>query len=75
MNEDEITVYVIYDHPKDHPEYFVVRRWVIQYGALYADLRHRCCETLEDARLLIPNTCHQLQSSFNDDPVILEVWF
>src|SRR5690606_2009018 len=29
---DCLTQYVIYDHPRDHPEYFVVRPWDIEAG-------------------------------------------
>lgn len=65
--------WVIYDHPKDHPDYFVVRRWTI----LRQPIPDQYCFTakqLEEARAVIPAGFIKTLPTPNDDPVILEVW-
>jgi len=74
MTED-ITMYAIYDHPKDYPNDFVVRRWRAIRGQPIADvLPTAVCKDLETARNLIPTGLVQIPRSPSDDPVILETW-
>jgi hypothetical protein len=65
-------IWVVYDHPKDYPESFVVRA---HYGNFPDDTCH-VCATLDEAR----TWCYERQAGFKlfpsvgDDPVILEMW-
>lgn len=67
--------YVIYDHPKDFPDKFVVRRWDIGPGSvtpqpgIFAE-----ADSLDDARDAIPAGLTRMPVFENDDPVIAEVW-
>jgi hypothetical protein len=76
MGDKILSQYVIYDHPRDYPEHFVVRRWDVVSGmpepvpcgeAVLAD-------SLEDARNAVPPGFNNIGRFANDDPVILEVW-
>jgi hypothetical protein len=62
--------FVIYDHPKECPDYYVVRLW-------------RNCQptemtflspTLDGARRAIPRGRIPLARNPKDDPVIVETW-
>lgn len=79
-----LQVYVIFGHPLDHPNDFVVRRFINAApgqaglgveveGGLYADLSYNLASTLADARWLIPHGL--VQSAVRDpNPWIIEVW-
>ena len=69
--------WVVYEHPADYPDYFVIRRWLIRPGAMEETpevwLRH----SLADARRVIDRNApgaYRLDRSPGDDPVIVEVW-
>jgi hypothetical protein len=69
----QLSLYVIYDHPTDYPDSFVVRRW--------EGLRPRevvaITKTIEAARKLLTDTMPdltRLARSDQDDPKIVEVW-
>lgn len=63
-------VWVIYDHPKDHPSHFVVRRWIGETP----DNKALLCETLEQARESLPPGLFNLGRFQQDDACILESW-
>ncbi len=65
-----LEMFVIYDHPTDHPDDFVVRRWV---GEAPQEIVGKTF-TLEGARRLVPAGAHWLDRSPGDDPVIVETW-
>jgi len=68
-----IRLWVIYDHPDDYPESFVVRSQVPHSGGtdfgepLFAN-------TLEEARALIPWGCTRFPRSPDDVPCLVECW-
>lgn len=67
--------YVIYDHPRDYPDHFVVRRWRVLPNRLEPD--DRFCiltNTLDLARESIPAGLVRIGRLPDDDPVIVEVW-
>lgn len=75
FNDDfDFIVWVIYDHPKDYPESFVVRGQTIVNGeTIYGS--PRCFRTLEDARQIgVPPGLVCLARYEEDDPVIIETW-
>lgn len=68
---DELSLWTVYDHPKDYPDNVVARRFV--YSKRTEDLI--IFSSLEEARLYFQN-CHLfcLTRSPSDDPVIVETW-
>jgi hypothetical protein len=67
-------MYVVYDHPKDFPDYFVVRRHVVKNGEARASLACKYFDTLEQARLSVPDGRVCITRHPDDDPAILETW-
>lgn len=77
-NREELDHYVIYEQPKDFPDKFVVRRWLIVGGeeksALIADKAALLANTLDEARRLIPPGRYRIPRAQEDDPIIVETW-
>lgn len=65
-------MWTVYDHPKDYPHHFVVRRW---YGVTREDLA-ALCNTLVEARehIAVQGGCMNFGREKWDDPVIIETW-
>lgn len=74
LKQSTISLWVIYDHPKDHPDAFVVRRWHIDQGITMPDKDCLLAESLPEARGLIPYGRFRLPRQEKDDPVIVESW-
>jgi hypothetical protein len=68
--------WTIYDHPRDHPNHFVVRCWKVQRGEKEPLCYKRCvlATTLEEARATIPEGLHCMGRRPKDDTKIVEVW-
>lgn len=66
--------WVVYDHPRDFPDKFVVRRWDIGAGVVTATDEVRVADTLEEIRRLIPFGLFRLGRFEEDDPCIVELW-
>ena len=73
-------MWVIYDHPRDYPDNFVVRLWEIKPDG-FSEMcvkpslnNFHLVKTLDEARQLIPVGLHAIPRFANDDPVIVEVW-
>lgn len=72
-----LSMWVIYDSPKDYPDQIVVRRWQIGPTWLPAHPDSACSVygNIEDARApLIQRGLHRLNRSPDDDAVIVEIW-
>lgn len=67
--------YAIYDHPRDYPNNFVVRTWIITEngGELQAG-ECKLAASLEEARGLVPAGLLCICAFPGDDPVIVETW-
>jgi hypothetical protein len=65
-----LEMFVVYDHPRDFPGHFVVRRWL--GGRPTADFA--IADTLEAARAEVPIGLHRLPREPDDDRVIVETW-
>ncbi len=67
--------FVVYKHPKDAPDDWVVRRWHIcrTEPAVRPENGYRF-RSLEDARTIIPRWAMMLTPGPADDPAIFEVW-
>lgn len=71
-----LDIWVIYEHPTDQPDFYVVRRqWATEDGEVHKDRRAYGFRDLERARLFLAEkglTC--LPRFPEDDPVIVETW-
>jgi hypothetical protein len=65
--------WTIYDHPRDYPDSFVLRRWTLDPGA-QPDSEARTGAAPDDLRALIPPGAYDPGRMARDDPVIVEVW-
>lgn len=66
--------YAIYKNPRDYPDDFVVRVWIIGPGTVQAGPMICAVPTLEEARASLPEGLDQIPRFESDDPVIVEVW-
>lgn len=71
-----LRLYAIYDHPTDHPNHWVVRRWEYHHGHDQPDAEPILCSSIEEARQHIQKLCPdaQLFNSNHPDPHLAEVW-
>lgn len=75
---DALVQYTIYAHPRDYPEGFVLRLWVIGRGVLAPTQWHQKGTTVAE----VENWRDHLEArgfvciprSEGDDPVIMETW-
>jgi hypothetical protein len=72
---EPLSILTIYDHPKDHPNHFVVRRWNIYPGRSEPVGEVHLFDTLEAARTMVVAQHRTLLHRHpDDDPVIVENW-
>lgn len=70
-------MWVIYERPRDFPNFFVVRRWFIRSdnGRLDPDRIALLANTLREARACIPEGLYRQPRFDGDDEKIVETWF
>jgi hypothetical protein len=78
-NREWLSLYVVYQNPKDYPDDWVVRRFLVcsgsTPGAQLMDAKPwALCGCLAQARETIPEWCVRLDRHPADDPAIAEVW-
>lgn len=72
---DGLRTWTIYDHPRDHPDHFVVRGWTATaHHDPIPDPHVRLARSLDEARDLLPHGLYRLERQTNDDPCIVETW-
>jgi hypothetical protein len=72
---DAVDMWVVYDHPTDLPDWYVVRRWSVRTdGTLGVDAVCALAPTLELARQAVPAGTVRAAPYPDDDPKICEVW-
>ena len=66
-------MWVVYDHPRDHPGHWVARMWM---GPDWASSVVIICQSLEVLRNRLEQQwgLTRLERHPDDDPVIVEVW-
>ena len=74
MTGEIAEMYVIYDHPRDYPDEFVVRVWAVAGDLIIANQVLGRTQTLKEARNLLPYGLINRGRHGNDDPAIAEVW-
>lgn len=70
----EMSQWCIYDHPRDFPNKYVMRRWDIRAGQMAATDDMALADTLEEIRAKVPAGLYRLERFRDDDPCIVEVW-
>ena len=73
----KLTIYCIYNGPKDYPGKYVVREWFTyegDCGSTPAPEPMAVVDTLEEARMSIPQDTVRFDPDKNDDPCIEETW-
>jgi len=71
MNDDNLIMWVVYDHPSDFPDYYVARKWIMEDPTgeiIMATTLQGVEDKLRDWGL----TC--MTRMDEDDPKILSVW-
>jgi hypothetical protein len=71
---EPLAMFVVYRHPKDYPDKFVVRRWDIFHGKAIPTQWVRTAESLEQIREEIPPGLARILRDPTDDPSIVECW-
>lgn len=72
---DYLYIWTIYDHPRDMPDYWVVRQWRVgDGGKLQTCLVVHGYQTLEEAQDSIPPGLCWFPRQNEDDPCIVESW-
>ena len=77
MSEPALSIWTIYNNPRDCPGLFIARRHEVHEGYSASTEDHIVAETLEHVRGLL---CHQNPGLFliprdpNDDPCVVESW-
>ena len=72
----DLAIWVVFDHPRDQPDFYVVRRqWAGRNGEIRHDATAYGFVDLEKARAwLAEQGLTRLERAPEDDPVILETW-
>lgn len=70
-----LAMWTVYDHPKDHPDVFVARRFELQDGTMTPTGAVQQHQDLAQLRLdMRASGLFCLKRAPSDDPVIVEVW-
>ncbi|MDB5840846.1 MAG: hypothetical protein JWQ23_2798 [Herminiimonas sp.] len=69
-DDDDVSVWVVYEEPPDFPNQYVARRYrgYVETGEFVVG------DTLVDVRSKLPPGLMKLERSAHDDPVIRESW-
>jgi hypothetical protein len=73
FREDLLRCWVIYKHPSDYPDHYVVRQWLCTEPPTPFQ-EAQLADTLEEARALLPPGLKNVGKGFEVDQVIEEVW-
>ena len=68
--EEKVTLWTIYRHPKDYPDKYVARKFILDKPTSEILIG----DTLEELRALLPFGLTRLERDLGDDPLIVETW-
>lgn len=76
MPEPFMSVWVVYNRPRDFPDKYVARRWDILRGQVepVPTVEHLTADSLDEIRRLVPPCLACLPRYDDDDASIVEVW-
>jgi len=73
-----LTMWVIYEHPRDFPDSYVARRWSVgrkgKESFYRPEMQSIAAKKLTTLYRKLPAGLIRLERDPHDDPVILEVW-
>jgi hypothetical protein len=70
-----LPLWVVYDHPADHPDHYIARKFVITNFAVQPTPKYFRASRLQVLQAsLIRKGLTRLDRDISDDPVILETW-
>jgi hypothetical protein len=69
-----LELWVIYDHPRDYPHYWVARRHTLYRDEVVIDVAVFKAQSLGALRQLLPGGLTRLPRDILDDRAIAEVW-
>lgn len=71
----KLEIYTVYEHPKDFPNDFVLRRiFLLDDGSLEMEKEAVTAPSLDEIRKAIPPGRVRVLRRPDDDPVIVECW-
>jgi hypothetical protein len=76
-DEQILSMWVVYDHPRDCPDGWLARKWVISRGfkkGMLATEQTIRAPTLAEVRALLPAGLYRIGRSYGDEPQIVESW-
>jgi len=74
MNEDVLSIWVVYDHPKDRPECYVARRHEVHPTGPRPTADVIVGGSLEDVRARLPGHLHRVPRDPRDEKYVMELW-
>lgn len=72
--EAVLQMWVIYQHPLDYPDSFVLRRWIITDAGAKPTMDVQVASSLVAIRSHVPMHCYRIDRYTDDEPHIVEVW-
>ena len=69
-----LDMWAVYQQPRDYPDSYVARRYIIAPGATMATVDMFIADSLAELHALLPPGLHRIERDVNDDPRILETW-
>ena len=69
-----LSMYVVYDHPHDFPDDYVVRRWDTSQRGFWPTGEHWTAKSLKEARAKLPGNLHRIPHQVGEDTKIVETW-
>jgi hypothetical protein len=69
-------MWTIYDHPKDYPDHFIARKWLIGSKRNEPEATDEVIAklTLDEVRYSLPPSLYCIGRQAGDDPCIVETW-
>jgi hypothetical protein len=74
MTSAALDIWTVYEHPRDYPQGYVMRRWSVTDDGPVMTPQVVYTATLEDMRRYVPMGLIRLPRQPGDDPCILETW-
>jgi hypothetical protein len=71
-----LTMWTVYSHPKDYPDHFIARKWLIGSKRDEPEATDEVVArfSLDEVRTALPPGLYCIGRKTGDDPCIVEVW-
>lgn len=74
MTASGLTMWTVYESPRDYPGLFVARRWIVDGSEPVATNEVFIATTLAGIHRALPGGLFRLERAPMDDPCIVETW-